>query len=458
MTVPKVPSALSRRSMLTLLGATGAAAALSACGAPGGAASGEVNNAYQQADLQIPQEYQGRTPVLFWSPWTAGPQDAINEMLRRFNESQTDIVAVSESQVNYQTLNQKLTAALQAKQVPDVVCFPELQWLQFYFSGVFAELDPYFTADWSLDVYLDNYVGEGVAAGKTYVVPFARSNPLFYFNREVFQQIGLPTEGPKTWDDLAEYAPELAKITVSGKPLQAMAFGAADNWFGQAQIWAWGGSFSKEYEITIDQEPGVAWLDWQRDFIHQQKFGYLAKEAMTDYTTGLAACCHGSTASLRGAMQAAKFDIGVAFMLGKEAERTQVPTGGSGLSIVKADSKDRQDAAAELFKFLATPEIAAYWHASTGYVPIVKAARETKTVQDLVAENPNFGVALDQLANAKTADRISWFQAGTDEISRAMAKVYGDNVPAAEALTGIRPRLEEIMADNREDLERVVTS
>lgn len=458
MTDPQFPSALTRRSLLTLLGATGVATALAACGAPGASTEGTVNTAYKQADVQIPPQYQGRTPVLFWSPWTAGPQEAINEMLRRFNESQSDIVAVSESQANYQTLNQKLTAALQARQVPDVVCFPELQWLQFYFSGVFAELDSYFNADWSLDVYLDNYVGEGVAAGKTYVVPFARSNPLFYFNRDVFASAGLPEEGPKTWDDLAEYAPELAKITVSGKPLQAMAFGAKDNWFGQAQVWAWGGSFSRDYEITIDESPAVEWLEWQRSFIHEKKFGYLAKEAMTDYTTGLAACCHGSTASLRGAMEAAKFDIGVAFMLGKVTERTQVPTGGSGLSIVKADSKDRQDAAAELFKFLAQPEIAAYWHASTGYVPIVKAARETATVKDLVAQDPNFGVALDQLANAKTADRITWFQAGTDQISSAMAQVYGDNVPAAEALSGIRPRLEEIMADNRADLERVVTT
>lgn len=451
-------STLSRRSMLSVMGLTGAAAALTACGAPGASTEGAVNNAYKQADLQIPQQYQGRTPVLFWSPWTAGPQDAINEMLRQFNESQSDIVAVSESQESYQVLNQKLTAALQARQVPDVVAFPELQWLQFYFSGVFAELDPYFNADWSLDTYLDAYVGEGVAAGKTYVVPFARSNPLFYFNRELFAKAGLPEEGPKTWDDLAEYGPELAKITVSGKPLQTMAFGATDNWFGQAGVWAFGGSFSKEYEITVDEAPAVEWLEWQRSFIHEQKLGYMAKAAMTDYTTGLVAACHGSTASLRGAMQAAKFDIGVAFMLGKKSERTQVPTGGSGLSIIKADSKDRQDAAAELFKFLAKPEIAAYWHASTGYVPIVKTAHDTSIVKDLVKENPNFGVALEQLPNAKTADRITWFQAATDQISGAMARVYGDNVPATEALAGIRPRLEEIMADNREDLERVVTS
>lgn len=448
-------STLSRRSMLSVLGLTGAAAALAGCGAPGASTEAAVNNAYKQADMQIPPEYEGRTPVLFWSPWTAGPQEAINEMLGQFNESQSDIVAVSESQGTYQDLNHKFTAALQARQVPDVVCFPELQWLQFYFSGAFVELDPYFTEDWSLEVFMDNFVGEGVAAGKTYVVPFARSNPLFYFNREVFGQIGLPVEGPKTWDDLAEYAPELAKITVSGKPLQAMAFGPKDNWFGQAEVWAWGGTFSDGYDITIDEPPAVEWLEWQRSFIHDKKFGYMAKEARTDFTTGLAACCHGSTASLRGLMEAAKFDIGAAFMLGKQSERTEVPTGGSGLSIVKADSKDRQDAAVELFKFLAQPEVSAFWHDSTGYLPIVKAAHDTDLVKNLVAEDPNFGVALKQLPNAKTADRITWFQAGTEQISGAMAQVYGDNVPAADALSGIRARLEEIMADNQEDLERV---
>lgn len=447
--------ALSRRSLLGALGLAGAGAALSACGAPGGGTGGG-QSPYKQAAIKVPAEYQGRTAILFWAPWTAGPFEAVAEMLKQFNQSQSDIVAVAEPIEGYAALNQKLTAALQARQVPDIVCFPELQWLQFYFSGVFAELDPYFTADWSLDNYITNYVNEGRAGGKTYLVPFARSTPLFYFNRDTYARLGLPVEGPKTWDDLASYGAEIGKQQVNGKPLKTFAFGADDAWYGQAGIWAWGGQNSRDFDITISDGAGVAWLDWQRDFIHAKKLGYMAKAPLTDFTTGLAAGAHGSTASLTGTTKNAKFDVGVSYMLGQVNKPTKVPTGGSGLAIVKAESKERQDACAELFKFLAKPDVSAYWHLATGYVPIAKAAQQEATVKDRVTKDPNYGVALAQLENARTADRINWFQSAVTEIGGAQAKVYGDNTPAAEALGGIKAKLEKIMRDNKENLEKVL--
>jgi sn-glycerol 3-phosphate transport system substrate-binding protein len=442
---------LSRRSLLAAMGAVGAGAALSSCGAPGG-------SGMEQADMNIPDEFSDRTPVLFWSPWTGDPHAAIQQMCSDFNKSQSDIYVGTESQSDYATLNQKLTASLQARAVPDIVCFPELQWLQFYFNDVFVPLDDYFTDDWNLDIFIPAYVDEGKAAGKAYVVPFARSNPLFYFNRDVYRQAGLPEEGPNTWDDLADYAPEIAKIKATGKPMRAFAFGPEDAWFGQAHIWAWGGNNSVDYDITIDQEPGIDWLEWKRNFIHNDKFGYMAKAAMTDFTTGLSAGCHGSTASLTEATKTSKFDVGVAFMLGKQSDETKVPTGGSGLSVVKSGSTERQDAAVEFCKYLAKPEVSAFWHKATGYVPIVTAAQETATVKDLVAQDPNYGVALDQLANAQTADRINWFQAAVTDIGAAMAQVYGDNTPAKDALASIKPNLEQVMADNKADLEKVLAT
>jgi sn-glycerol 3-phosphate transport system substrate-binding protein len=446
-------SLLSRRSLLAAAGALGAGAALGACGAPGGASGG-----FKQADMNVPKEYEGRTNVLVWSPWTEAAHGAVVKMCNDFNKSQTDIYVGAESQVDYETLNQKLSAAIQAKATPDVVCFPEFQWLEFYFAGAFVELDPYFTDDWNLDIFIQNYVKEGVAAGKTYVVPFARSTPLFYFNRDVYAKAGLPEEGPKTWDDLAEYAPEIAKIKAGGRPMRSVAFGPKDGWYGQAHIWAWGGNNSREFEVTIDQEPGIEWLEWKRKFIHTDKYAYMAKESMTDFTSGLVAASHGSTASLTKATTTSKFDVGVAFMLGKQSDETKVPTGGSGLSVVKADSKDRQDAAVEFCKYLAKPEVCAFWHKATGYVPIVTAAKETQIVKDLVASNPNYGVALDQLKNAQTADRVNWFQAGVSDIQGAMAQVYGDNTPATEALGRIKPNLEKLLEENREDLEQVLAS
>ena len=442
---------LSRRSLLAAMGAVGAGAALSSCGAPGG-------GGMKQADMDIPDDYKKRTPVLFWSPWTATSHAAIKKMCDDFNKSQEDIFVGTESQTDYATLNQKLSAALQAKAVPDIVCFPEMQWLQFYFNDVFIALDDHFTDDWNLDIFVQAYVEEGKAAGKTYLVPFARSTPLFYFNRDVYAKAGLPAEGPKTWDDLAEYGPEIAKIKASGKPMRSFAFGADDAWYGQAQIWAWGGNNSVDYDITIDEQPGVDWLEWTRKFIHEDKFGYMAKSAGTDFTTGLAAGCHGSTASLTDRTTTAKFDVGVAYMLGQEKEETQVPTGGSGLAVVKSGDQERQDAAIEFCKYLAKPEVSAYWHTATGYVPIVLEAQKLPAVTDLVKKDPNYGVALDQLANAQTADRINWFQGAVTDIGAAMAQVYGDNTPAEKALASITPNLEKVMEENKEDIEKILAA
>jgi sn-glycerol 3-phosphate transport system substrate-binding protein len=451
-------AAPSRRTLLTGLGLGALGLGAAACGAPGGSddASEPVRDGFSQADLEIPAKYKGRTAILFWAPFTGNLYAEIQKLFTTFNESQDDIVAISESQGSYADLNQKFTASLQAKAVPDIVCFPEMQWLQFYFASALAPLDDYFDNDWNLDVYLPNYVGEGKAAGSTYVVPFARSNPLYYFNKTLYKKLGLPEEGPKTWDELAEFAPEITKVQVDGKPMAAMTFSSADEWFGQADIWAFGGQNSKDFEVTINQDPGVEWLEWQRKFIHEDKFTYMAKSSGTDFTTGISAGTRGSTASLRGFTDEADFEVGAAFMLGQVNAPTKVPTGGSGLSIVRSDSKDRQDACAELFRFLAEPENSAQWHKGTGYVPIVKAAKDTSIVKDLVKEDPNFKVALDQLENAHTADRTNWFQGAVTEIAAAMAQVYGDNNEAKPVLDALAPKLQEVLDDNREDIEKVL--
>ncbi|WP_367619133.1 ABC transporter substrate-binding protein, partial [Brachybacterium sp.] len=450
----------SRRGLLTAMGLGAGAAGLAACGSPlgdGDSAESNIRDGFTQADLTVPPEYEGRTPILFWAPFTAENFEVVTKLFTEFNESQDQIVAIAESVGGYGDLVQKFTASLQARTVPDIVCFPEMQWLQFHASDALVPLDGYFDDEWSTDVYIPNYVHEGIVAGETFVVPFARSTPLFYFNKTRYQEAGLPEEGPSTWEDLAEFAPELAKIEVEGRPLSAMAF-SSDAWHGQADIWGFGGANSNEdFEVTIHDEIGVEWLEWQRKFIHDDGFGYLAKDAGTDFQAGVTAGWRGSTASLTGQTVAAEgnFEVGVAYMLSKEGQQKQVPTGGSGLSIVRSESQERQDACAELFRFLAGPEQSATWHIGTGYVPIVQAAAETQAVQDLVAEDPNYLVALNQLENARTADYTNWDAGRVDEISAAQGRVYGDGTSPKEVLDSLAADLQEGLDEDREEYEAI---
>ena len=197
---------MDRRTILGLIGLGATSVGLSACAGPigGGGGTGAsvdagVRDGFSQAPLQdIPPQYQGRTNVLFWAPFTGTNFEALTAQFTAFNDSQTDIYAAAESQGSYTDLNQKFTAALQSRQVPDIVCFPEHRWVQFWQAGAIAPLDPYFDDAWSLDVYMQQYVGEGQASGQTFAVPFVRSTPLFYFNLDRFREAGIPKEGPKT--------------------------------------------------------------------------------------------------------------------------------------------------------------------------------------------------------------------------------------------------------------------
>src|SRR5699024_1391430 len=250
-----------------------------ACGAPAGGDDGDgsIRDGFTQADLTVPSEYEGRTPILFWAPFTGVNFEVLSQLFTEFNESQDEIVAIAESVGSYADLNQQFTAALQARTGPDIVCFLEMQWLQFHASGALAPLDSYFDDEWNLDVYIQNYVAEGKAGGQTYAVPFARSTPLFYFNKTRYQELGLPEDCPSTWEALGEFA------------------------HGQADIWGFGGANSTEdFEVSINDAAGAEWLEWQRRFIHEDGYGYLAQDSGTDFASGLAAGWRGSTASLTG--------------------------------------------------------------------------------------------------------------------------------------------------------------
>lgn len=455
---------LSRRQMLAALSAGGAAAGLAACGSPTAAGGGDdgdgdpnIRSEFSQADINIPSEYSDRTAVLFWVPLGDHIYEAIDARRTEFNESQDEIYVGIEHVGTYEDLNTQFTAAIQARQVPDIVLFPEMQWLQFYLSDNLAALDEYFDQEWNMDVYLDQFVDETQAGGQTYCIPFARSNPLFYFNRTLFEDLGLPSEGPSTWEELAEMGPEFQSVEVAGQSVAPFVF-AGDSWVSNSHVWAWGGQWSDGLEITADSDPVREWLTFKAGFIHDDGFGYLAAEPGNDFLSGLGACMMGSTASLAGLTADADFELGATFLLGHDEAGPPVPNGGSAFQMVKTESKDRQNAVAEFFRFLAQPEQAAQYHLDTGYVPITHESVEHELTQDNVAEDPNFGIALDQIENAQIVDPVQWFNASVQSVSQAMGEVYGDNADVDGVLSTLQAEMESVVEDNREGMEEVLSS
>lgn len=429
---------LSRRGLLGLAGATALAGVplLSAC-ARGTSAS---DKPFNQVEVKVPGKYSGRENVVVWSAWSGGNGKALDALVQKFNDSQDDFFVSAQFQGSYAELQQKLAAALQAKTIPDIASLAETTWRRFFLNDTLEPLDQYFGDGFDRSVYVDQLIEEGVAQDKTWWVPFARSTPLFYYNRDLFAKLKLPDRGPQTWTELREWGPLIASAKANGKPVMAHAFTGEDDWQFSSAVWQFGGAISKGLDVLIDTGGAVEAAEFQRNLIFADKFAYLAKAPKVDFQNGLIATAMESTGVLRGVTEAAKFSVGTSFL--PKQKDTGVPTGGAGLAIMRNSADKRKKGAAAFLKFLARPENSAQWTVQTGYLPVVKAAQQQPELADLIKKNPNFGVAIQQLPLSRHGDDARLFVPNAPEVIKSgIQKIFSSNQPGQQVLTDVAGRL-----------------
>lgn len=389
---------LTRRGFLAGLGVAGLAMpVLSACSS----GSGD----YEQPKGSIPREYAGRQRIVFWSAFTGDILPVITDHVDRFNKSQSDIYAEIQTFESYDGVDAKLVAGLQAKQIPDVVVLSDISWNRYYLSNTLEPLDDYFGGDFTTDAYHDALLKEGFNEGTHWWTPLARSTPLMYFNKDILRAADLPPRAPETWDEFREWGKEIVKIEHQGNRPRMRAYTGGDDWYYQGTVWSFGGSLSDEaLNITIDSPESLTAARFEHEIIHVDRTGYLAQSHTNDFTAGLVATIQASTGSLTKITKTAEFDLGAGF-LPKQVD-TGVPSGGSGLAIMRYAPPERKKAAFELIKFLAQEEQSADWSIQTGYMPCTKAAMESDSIAKLRKENPNYRVAVEQLEIAQQPDNV----------------------------------------------------
>jgi sn-glycerol 3-phosphate transport system substrate-binding protein len=441
-----VDASLNRRRFLGTAGA-GLLAFAAGCG---GSRSG-----MGQPEGKVPERFAGRQRVVIWYPWSAVPGDAFQRLVARFNGGQTAVYVEAQFQGTYDDTAQKLATAMLARQVPDLCVFSEVTWNKFYFNDTLEPLNGYFrSAGVKPTDYIDQFITEGTKKNDVWWVPFARSTPLFYYNKDAFAAAGLPAHGPKTWSELLEWAPALTRRQIDHQTPKLIAYlQSGGDWQFQGAVWQWGGNYSNGLNVTIDQGGAVEAGEWQRRLIHERQLAYMAESPKTDFANGLIATVCDSTGALTGITKDSPFEVGTAFL--PEETAFGCPTGGGGISIMAGASKERKQAAFEFVAFLARPEIAAQWSIDTGYLPSTKAALETPAMRRLFADNPNFKTAVDQLPKSKAQDPVRLLVPNASrEISAGLQEIYADNRPAAEVFKTVAGELRKGADAIRETVER----
>lgn len=433
-------SGLNRRRLIALGGAGLGAAALSACGGPSTSAPAAQQSTASAVD------WSGVKPaaeITFWSNHPGKSQEITQKLIDKFHSSQSAIkVTLVTAGANYEEVAQKFQTAQQGGQLPHVVVLSDVWWFRYMINDSIIPLDGLISAlSYKVDDFRKGLWADYQFKNKQWAVPWARSTPLFYYNKAMWKNAGLEDRAPKTWQEFADWAPKLKSANPAiTAPYMHVAASDYDSWSLQNKVWGFGGAFSKEFEITADSDDVVKALQFNQDGVYKEKWGAVsAKDAGADFSAGAAACTVTSTGSLVGILGNSKFDVGVGFLPGGPSVTDMVcPTGGAGLGIPKAITKEQQLAAATFLKFMTEPENTAAFSEATGYMPV----RTSANIDAVIAKRPQAKVALDQLSHTRVQDYARVFLPGGDrEIGIASADILTQQANVKERLTKLKTTL-----------------
>jgi sn-glycerol 3-phosphate transport system substrate-binding protein len=439
-----VPSpALDRRGFLRLASAVGLTAAVAACGGPVTTSGSAPSTA--PADI----DYSGVKPaaqITWWSNNPGSSQAVSQQIIDAFHAAQPDIkVSLVTAGKDYEEIAQKFQTAQTGGTLPDLVVLSDVWWFRYYMLGSIVPLDSLVTtvgietAD-----YRDQLMADYQYAGGQWAIPWARSTPLFYYNKAHWASAGLPDRAPATWDEFAEWAPRLQSAgTGVQHAFQLPALAGYAGWSFQNNLWGWGGAWSNDWDVTCDAQPSVAALQFLQDAVYKGGWaGVASTDSANDLSAGAVSATVSSTGSLVGILTAAKFDVGAGPLPGGPVATTPVcPTGGAGLGIPKAIPKENQLAAATFLKFLTSPENTVTFAAATGYMPVRKSA----DVSSLVAKTPQSKVAIDQLAVTRVQDRARVFFPGADqEMGKSCANILTQQADVRAEMVALKKTLSGI--------------
>ena len=266
-------------------------------------------------------------------------------------------------------------------------------------------------------------------SGNMLSFPFNASTPILYYNKQLFEKAGLNTETPpKTYPELEAAA---GKLRAAGVPC-----GFTTHWPSWVNI----ENFSALHNLPIATKAnGFAGLDarltinnptvvrhigklaeWQKTKLFD--YSGRATSAEPRFQRGECGIFLGSSAARADIIAKAKFSVGY----GRLPYWPDVPgapqntiIGGATLWVLMGRPKTEYKGVARFFAFLSRPEVQAWWHQKTGYLPITRAAFELSRAQGFYDRNPGTAISIEQITYKPPTENSKGLRLGSFVLIRA---------------------------------------
>lgn len=163
----------------------------------------------------------------------------------------------------------------------------------------------------------------------------------------------------------------------------------------------------------------------------------------------------GSSASRAGVLRNSDFNVGYGFQPyydDIEGAPQNTIIGGATLWVLQGHTEAEYEAVSAFFEYLSRPEVQAFWHQETGYLPITQAAYELTAEEGYYEANPGAETAIKQMTlNPPTENskglRFGNFVQIRDVISEEMEAVMTGSKTAQQAADAAVRRGNRLLRD-----------
>jgi len=308
-----------------------------------------------------------------------------------------------------------------------------------------------------IDGFYDGFMKDAEFEGKTYAIPFQRSTPVYYYNKDAFRAAGLdPETPPKSWAEMIEMG---KKLTIRDDNGNVTQWGTRIPTLGLGGAWLFGGLVVSKGDVLTTETGTEARIDTPATraslefLLELSKQGVMAPGGISwgdtpkAFLEGQTASMWTSTGNLAFVEKNATFDWGVGFLPGGDGPGA--PIGGGNFYLFEDTTEEEREASLDFIKFMTSPENAAKWSIATGYVAPRPDAWETPEMKAYAERLPQALVALDQLQYAER--EFATFQRAkvTQNLVDAIESVVTGNASPEDALRKAQEGADSVLDDYR---------
>jgi len=359
---------------------------------------------------------------------------------------------------NYEETTTKALTAANAGQPPQVAVLLSIDLFTLIEEDVILPISDIANSEvdkeWIAGFY-PAFMSDAQFEGKTYAIPFQRSTPVYYYNKDAFREAGLDPEAPpKTWDEMVEVGKALTVKDANGNVTR---WGTRIPTLGLGGAWLFGGLVVSKGDVLTTETGIEARMDTPATLASLEFLLRLAEEEVMApggitwgdtpkaFLEGQTASMWTSTGNLAFVEENAEFDWGVGFLPGGDGPGA--PIGGGNFYVFQDTTEEEREAALDFIKFMTSPASAAKWSIATGYVAPRPDTWETPEMKAYSERLPQALVALDQLEYAER--EFATFQRAkvTQYLVDAIESVVTGNAEPAEALAKAQEGADNVLGD-----------